>query len=142
VHTVATDVAEATRTVSQVARAVADGVPLPRAVYDGGVSLSAVVLPDSVEDRHPNGDLTLREQGERLLQRSRDVWSQDQVHPAYARILGELAPDEARILLLLLRGGPQPSVDVRTSGPIGMLSPSLIASGLNMIGPRAGVRHV
>ena len=31
----------------------------------------------------------------------------------------ELAPDEARILLLLLRGGPQPAVDVRTGGPVG-----------------------
>ena len=51
------------------------------------------------------------------------MWSdEDDGHPAYARILDELAPDEARILLLLLRSGPQPSVDVRTGGPVGMVS--------------------
>mgnify|MGYP006933478435 CR=1 FL=1 len=34
------------------------------------------------------------------LDRSRDVWSTDTGHPAYERILTELAPDEARILML------------------------------------------
>jgi hypothetical protein len=84
----------------------------------------------------------LRERGEELLRRSRDVWSEDTSHPAYARIIDDMAPDEARILLLLLRGGPQPSVDVRTGGPTSLLSSSLIASGMSMIGPRAGVRHL
>jgi len=70
------------------------------------------------------------------------VWSDDEAHPAYARILEEVAPDEARILLLLLRGGPQPSVDVRTGGPVGMVSSSLLSAGLTMIGPRAGVRYL
>jgi hypothetical protein len=69
------------------------------------------------------------------------VWSNEQGHPAYARILDEVAPDEARILLLLLQGGPQPSVDVRTGGPIGLVSSELIAPGLTMIGSRAGVRY-
>ena len=40
-------------------------------------------------------------------------------HPAYARIIEELAPDEGRILLLLLRKGPQATVDVRTGGLVG-----------------------
>ena len=77
-----------------------------------------------------------------LLQRSRDVWSDEEAHPAYARILGELAPDEARILLLLLRGGPQPSVDVRTGGPVGLVSSALVAPGMTMIGARAGCRYL
>ena len=77
-----------------------------------------------------------------LLQRSRDVWSDEETHPAYARILDELAPDEARILLLLLRGGPQPSVDVRTGGPVGMVSSALVAPGMSMIGARAGCRYL
>ena len=38
-------------------------------------------------------------------------------------------PTRRRILLLLLEGGPQPSVDVRTGGPIGMVSRQLIAPG-------------
>src|SRR4029077_11776629 len=70
------------------------------------------------------------------------VWSEEQGHPAYARILDDLAPDEARILLLLLRGGPQPSVDVRTGGPIGMVSSALVAPGMSMVGARAGCRYL
>jgi hypothetical protein len=76
------------------------------------------------------------------LQRSRDVWSEEETHPAYARILEDLAPDEARILLLLLRGGPQPSVDVRTGGPVGLVSSALVAPGMSMIGARAGCRYL
>ena len=142
VQGMANDLAEATRTVSDVARAVSAGVPLPKALLDGSISLSAVVLPDGPERALPVREKTLRERGEELLQRSRDVWNEEEAHPAYARILDELAPDEARVLMLLLRGGPQPSVDVRTGGPMGAMSSTMIASGLNMIGPRAGLRHV
>ena len=84
---------------------------------------------------------TLKESGADLIRRSRDVWNDEQAHPAYERILSELAPDEGRILMLLLRHGPQPSVDVRTGGPIGVLSSRLIAPGLTMIGSRAGLRY-
>ena len=71
------------------------------------------------------------------------MWSEEgETHPAYARILDELAPDEARILLLLLRGGPQPSVDVRTGGPVGLVSSALVAPGMSMIGARAGCRYL
>jgi hypothetical protein len=140
VRDVAGDVAEATRAISSVAQAVSRGAPLRSALLDAGLSLSAVVVPGEVEE--PARELSLRERGEALLRRSRDVWSEEESHPAYARILDDLAPDEARILLLLLRSGPQPSVDVRTGGPVGMMSSSLVAGGLNMIGPRAGARHV
>ena len=85
---------------------------------------------------------TLRERGAELLERSRDVWNEDDAHPAYERILDDLAPDEARILLLLLQGGPQPSVDVRTGGPVGMVNCQLVAPGLTMIGARAGCRYL
>jgi hypothetical protein len=142
VQGVANDLAEATRTVSDIARAVSAGVPLPKALLEGSISLTAVVLPDGPERAVVSREKSLRERGEELLQRSRDVWNEEEAHPAYARILDELAPDEARVLMLLLRGGPQPSVDVRTGGPIGAMSSSMIASGLNMIGPRAGLRHV
>jgi hypothetical protein len=84
---------------------------------------------------------TLKESGADLMHRSRDVWNDEEAHPAYGRILSELAPDEGRVLMLLLSKGPQPSVDVRTGGPVGMLSSRLIAPGLTMIGSRAGLRY-
>jgi hypothetical protein len=143
VQGVARDVAEATRTVSDVARAVGAGVPIPHALLDATATLSSVVLPDITPREPEPPQRSLRERGEELLQRSRDVWSDDDdTHPAYARILDDLAPDEARILLLLLRGGPQPSVDVRTGGPVGLVSSALVAPGMSMIGARAGCRYL
>jgi Ni,Fe-hydrogenase III small subunit len=146
VQNVAHDLAEATRTVSDVARAVSGGVPIPQAVRDATLSLTQVVLAaqpahQPAEEEHDH-ERSLRQRGEELLQRSRDVWSDEETHPAYSRILQELAPDEARILLLLLRGGPQPSVDVRTGGPVGMVSSALVAPGMSMIGARAGCRYL
>jgi hypothetical protein len=83
----------------------------------------------------------LRERGAELLRRSADLDIEEDSHPAFARILTQLAPDEARILRLLVMEGPQPSVDVRTGGPIGMIKDELVAPGLNIIGMEAGVRY-
>lgn len=85
---------------------------------------------------------SLREEGQTLLRKSRDVRYDIDSHPAFERIMGELAPDEARILRLLMLEGPQASVDVRTGGPLGKLRSQLIAPGLSMIGARAGCRYV
>ncbi len=85
---------------------------------------------------------TLREQGDALLYKSRDVNYEEDAHPAYERLVESLAPDEARILRLLLLSGPQPAVDVRTGGPLGLVTSRLLAPGLNMIGARAGLRYV
>jgi hypothetical protein len=92
-------------------------------------------LPDASSPR----DLVAR--GAALLARSADVWYAEDVHPAFERILGEMAPDEARILRFLAAEGPQPAVDVRTGRPFGIGS-ELIAAGLSMIGLRAGVRDL
>jgi hypothetical protein len=124
--------------MGELARSVAAGVPVGRALTDAGESLGEAFEHPPVVPATPR---SLRERGAELLERSRDVWSNEQGHPAYARILDELAPDEGRILLLLLQGGPQPSVDVRTGGPAAMMSSHLIAPGLSMIGMRAGVRY-
>ena len=142
VQGVARDVAEATRTVSEVARAISAGVPIPKAVRDATLSLSEIVMSPEPHSHAEDSAQSLRQRGEELLERSRDVWSDEHGHPAYSRILEELAPDEARILLLLLRGGPQPSVDVRTGGPVGLVSSALIAPGMSMIGARAGCRYL
>jgi hypothetical protein len=85
-------------------------------------------------------ELLLRTQGAELLRASADVTVDDRAHPAYARILEELAPDEARILRLLAMEGPQPAVDVRSANLIGVGS-QLVARSLNMIGPSAGLRR-
>jgi hypothetical protein len=84
-------------------------------------------------------ELALRAQGEELLRQAADVSLEDRAHPAYARILSELAPDEGRILRLVGIDGPQPAVDVRASNLIGVGS-QLVAPGMNMIGAQAGVR--
>jgi Abortive infection alpha len=92
--------------------------------------------PRRPADAGPPADL--RERGAELLRRSADVHESEDVHPAYARILEVLAPDEARILRLLATGGPQPSVDVRAGLP--MIS-ELVAPGRSMIAAEAGCRH-
>ena len=86
----------------------------------------------------------LRERGEELLRLSADVRYQEDSHPAFARILDDLAPDEARILRLLKERGPQPAVDVRSGGPlgVGLVATEMVAPGLSMIGAEAGARHV
>jgi Abortive infection alpha len=103
--------------------------------------------PDAAQNGTSNGyhaavAATLREEGEELLRRSRDVRYEEVSHPAYERMLAELAPDEGRILRLLVHEGPQPAVDVRTGGPVGIVRSRLIAPGLSMIGARAGCRYV
>jgi Abortive infection alpha len=82
----------------------------------------------------------LRARGAELLRESADIGAKDGAHPAHARVLEELAPDEARILRLLTADGDHPMVDVRTTNLIGTAS-ELIASNLNMIGPEAGCRY-
>ena len=82
----------------------------------------------------------LREQGAELLRHSADVRFDEKIHPAYERILGDITPDEARILRLFAGVGPRPSVDIRTFGMFGIGS-ELVAQGLNMIGAEAGCRH-
>jgi abortive infection alpha-like protein len=84
---------------------------------------------------------SLRDRGAELLERSADVEYEEEFHPAYERILSQLAPDEARILRLLAQRGPQPAVDVRAGKTLGLGS-EMVAPGLNMIGAQAGCRYL
>ncbi len=89
---------------------------------------------------------SLQDKGADLLYKSSDVRYEEAAHPAYVRIIEEIAPDEARILRYLTIEGPQPSVDVRigktplVNSPI--IGTNMVAPGLTMIGQNAGVRYV
>jgi hypothetical protein len=89
----------------------------------------------------PPPDVRLRERGAELLARSADVDYEEPAHPAFERILEELAPDEARILRMLCTAGPQPAVDVREAKPLGIAA-GLIEGGLNMVGTESGCRFL
>jgi len=89
----------------------------------------------------PPVDERLRERGAELLAQSVDVDYKEPAHPAFARILEELAPDEARILRMLYKAGPQPAVDVRESKPLGIAA-GLVEGGLSMIGTESGCRFL
>lgn len=61
-------------------------------------------------------------------------------HPAFRHILGEITPDEARVLRFLAVAGPQPSIDVRTNTLFGIGSQRL-AAGVNFIADMAGCAY-
>ncbi|CAM2842346.1 DUF4393 domain-containing protein [Skermania piniformis] len=62
------------------------------------------------------------------------------VHRAFARILDELVPDEARIVRFLAVAGPQPSIDVRTKSLFQIGSRRLV-SGVSLVAEMAGCRE-
>jgi hypothetical protein len=117
-------------------------VESPLSAMPGGATFDRIVPPQPAAAPVPTPtDRPLREIGAALLKQSSDLSYDDDLHPAYARILGDLAPDEARILRLLVTDGAQPAVDVRTSRPLNIAS-ELVAPGLSMIGAQAGCRHL
>ena len=106
---------------------------------------AATMAPDAqpVDRVSPRGSsvLDLQRRGTDLLRRSNDVHVIEDTHPAFARILADITPDEARILRYVYLEGPQPSLDIRTYRPFGIGS-ELVASGMNMIAEHAGLRNV
>jgi len=149
----ATWTAESTlRTGARVARAVASGespINLVREAAEEALELARRVFGPEEVDRiaaraaqePPEDPDPLRSRGARLLEASADLVADKQEHPAYARILEQISPDEARILRLLATEGPQAAVDIRTWRPLDVGS-RVTAPGLTMIGQYAGVmRH-
>jgi hypothetical protein len=143
------------RATSRMLRATLDGESPSTALQAATAEIRDRVRDSleivEAEEREPRGRAEdegeeatipmLRERGAELLRRSADVAYDEETHPAYARILDVLAPDEARILRLLALDGPQPAVDVRTGTlPINVGS-ELVAPGLTMIGAEAGCRN-
>ena len=129
---------------------VADATAVLRSVTEEAIGIGRAALGRAPLDDEPKPRARpkqpgataeeLREMGGELLRNSADVWYQQDVHPAFTRVLQELLPDEARILRFLYKNGPQPSIDVRTNRPMGRGSEK-VASGLSMIGLYAGVRN-
>ena len=97
--------------------------------------------PDWLGQTRPAPPPSLRERGQLLLTESADVNYEQGSHPAYERILADLAPDEARILRLIAQRGPQPAVDVR-AGFAFVPGSRLVAQGYSMVGAEAGCRFV
>ena len=134
------------RTGKRVARGLTEGESPARIVGELGAELrsaaqSVLGVAAAPEEPHGASASELRARGAALLRQSSDVHFVEDTHPAYERILGELTPDEARIIRFLYGEGPQPTVDVRTNRPLGIGS-ELIEAGLSMIGRQAGVRNL
>lgn len=127
---------------AELVRRTMSGQPPAQVLHDMSADLRSFAWR-ALGLREENGSrpTDLRAIGETLLRRSADVSVTEEGHPAYARILSELTPDEARILRYLYLEGPQPAIDVRTNRPLGIGS-ELVAGGLNMIAEYAGCRHV
>jgi hypothetical protein len=151
------------RTSVRIARVAADPVLTAEVVAEIGAELReyardllgiteldarvrALAPPDADADMNgssngaPAEAVALRLKGALLLRAAAEVGHEpEHAHPAYARILTELAPDEGRILRLMATEGSQPAVDVRSVNLIGVGS-DLVEGGLNMIGAQSGCR--
>jgi hypothetical protein len=159
-HLVGWTVGASVAGASYLARRAAEGQPPATIIQDAASDLRTLALralgldpespptvgvpggsgPDRGASRGTSaGDLQKR--GSELLRRSNDVHVVDDTHPAFARILSEITPDEARILRFIYLEGPQPSIDIRTFRPLGIGS-ELVAAGMNMIAEHAGLRNV
>ncbi|HEY3717625.1 MAG TPA: DUF4393 domain-containing protein [Jatrophihabitantaceae bacterium] len=129
-----------------LAKRAMNGDPAANIASDAAADLRSFAwrvlgLGEQATPERPASAESLQALGANLLHRSADVTVTEEGHPAYARILAEITPDEARILRFLYREGPQPAIDVRTNRPLGVGS-ELIEGGLSMIAEHAGCRHV
>lgn len=99
-------------------------------------------VPEGGEQGTDRSDVeSLRERGAELLERAAEVSSgSGEVHPGFDRIIDQLAPDEARILKLLINEGEQPIVYVNKTAPLG-LGARVVARRLSLIGREAGCLH-
>jgi hypothetical protein len=97
-------------------------------------------MPDE-EARQRQRAESLRERGARLFERASEIdHENDAIHPGFERIVDQLAPDEARILKLLVNEGPQAIVYVNRAAPLG-LGAREVARRLTLLGREAGCMH-
>jgi len=115
------------RGMTNLTRPVTDRLPAPLT--------RAMLLPTEagIED----SSRELRRRGKELLHRSTELTS-DEEHPAFANILAQLAPDEARIIRLLAESGPQPMLSVFENNLMTRKSREVLRN-VSLIGSEAGV---
>jgi hypothetical protein len=111
----------------------------PTPVADEPVPVAEVLR--RVEDPPTPDASMLRERFHKLLERSQRLDDTDRPYPAFAVILDQLDPDEARILRLFVDKGPQPVVDV-FAGPRFGRDEELILEHASLVGDRSGCSHV
>lgn len=122
--------------VSELERRVADRVSLAQS----SIPTSArVVSQATTPELAPPSVDELRARGAALLKKSADPHATEELHPAFGSVLGQLAPDEARILRMMAAQGPQPAVDVYAVNPLGRPQ-AKTGRGLSMVGATAGCR--
>ncbi len=81
---------------------------------------------------------SLRERGAALFDRAAALEAvDDEIHPGFDRIIDQLAPDEARILKLLVNEGPQAIVYIHRAAPLGLAARE-VARRQTMLGRQAG----
>lgn len=157
-HLASWSIGAAVAGVSYVARRTAQGQPPTSIVQDAATDLRKFAQRSLGLDPHASAGgapawtgpvpgvrtasaQDLQRQGTELLRRSNDVHIVEDTHPAFARILSEITPDEARVLRFIYLDGPQPAIDVRTFRPLGIGS-ELVATGLSMVAEHAGLRNL
>jgi hypothetical protein len=97
-------------------------------------------LPDE-ESRKRQRAESLRERGAQLFERAAEIdREEDAIHPGFDRIVDQLAPDEARILKLLVNEGPQAIVYINRAAPMG-LGAREVARRQTLLGREAGCMH-
>ena len=101
--------------------------------------VARAIAPDPQPPRRGRGGAqSLRERGAELLERAAGTeGAADPVHPGFDRIVDQLAPDEARILKLLVNEGAQPIVYVNKAAPLGVGARE-VARRLSILGREAG----
>ena len=140
IHEVADDLAVATRTVSDVARAIAEGVPVSRALIDGGAALAAVI-PDPVEGCSPS---TSRRCASGVRACSNAPVTCGATRSRTRRTSGSSTtspPTRPGSSCTCSAPARSPRWTSAPVGRSGWSAPRLVASGLTMIGARAGVRY-
>ncbi len=82
----------------------------------------------------------VRAVGDRLIKESQiPTYEAGGRHPAFAEILKQMNPDEARIVRFLYKAGVQPSIDVRTK-TLFQIGSERILGGVNMVAEMASCR--
>jgi hypothetical protein len=95
---------------------------------------------DTVGIRGGDTEADIRAIGEKLIRESQiPTYEAGGRHPAFAEILRQMNPDEARIVKFLYRAGKQPSIDIRTK-TLFQIGSERVLGGVNMIAQMASCR--